>query len=215
MKITFVRNDISNMDTDAIVLPANPELKVGPGTSKAIFEAAGWKNLEKACNNLFKHYGLREAGTALATDGFALPAEYIIHAIVPYWNGGNDMEYEKLCAAYISSLILADGMGCKTIAIPVLASGNNKFDPDLALDIAIKSIMEYEPKYGLEEAFLTLYGFNLTNKVKDRGFEVTELIDTKYELNKDERMVSNKEKAKEKAAHLFDLYVLDAFRKII
>lgn len=215
MNIIFIRNDISKMDTDAIVLPANSELKVGSGSSKAIFEAAGWKDLEKACNVIFKRTGYIKAGRAVLTSGFDLPARYIIHAVVPYWDGGKNHEYEKLCSAYLSSLIMADEIGCKSIAIPVLASGHNRFRDDVALDIAIRTIEEFEPKYGLEEAVLTLYGHQITNKVKDRGYKVTELIDTHYVLKNDERVKPANEMVWDKAAKLFDLYVVDGLKKVL
>ncbi|MGI6110480.1 MAG: hypothetical protein ACOYB8_11655 [Eubacteriaceae bacterium] len=41
MKFEVVRDDITRMSADAIVLPANSKLKPGSGTSKAIFEKAG------------------------------------------------------------------------------------------------------------------------------------------------------------------------------
>ena len=215
MNIEFVRNDISKMETDAIVLPANSELKVGSGSSKAIFEAAGWKDLERACNIIFKRKGYIKAGRVELTSGFNLTAKYIIHAVVPHWDGGNNHEYEKLCSAYLSSLILADEIGCKSVSIPVLASGHNRFREDVALDIAIKSIEEFEPKYGLEEAVLTLYGHRITNMVKDKGYEVTEIIDTEYVLKKDEHVKHTKEKALDKVAFLFDLYVVDGLKKAL
>ena len=48
MDFEIVRNDITNMKADAIVLPANTYLKEGSGTSQAIFEKAGRAKLEKA-----------------------------------------------------------------------------------------------------------------------------------------------------------------------
>jgi len=54
MKFEIVRNDIVNMEVDAIVLPANTKLHEGSGVSKRIFEKAGRKNLEKACKKLGK-----------------------------------------------------------------------------------------------------------------------------------------------------------------
>jgi len=50
MKFEIIRNDITNMNVDAIVLPANSKLKEGTGTSNAIFEKAGRKELVNACN---------------------------------------------------------------------------------------------------------------------------------------------------------------------
>ena len=46
MNYRIVRNDISEMSADAIVLPANPALVEGPGASAALFEKAGRGGLE-------------------------------------------------------------------------------------------------------------------------------------------------------------------------
>lgn len=55
MQFEITRNDITNMAVDAIVLPANLRLREGSGTSKAIFEKAGRKELEKACKGALKN----------------------------------------------------------------------------------------------------------------------------------------------------------------
>lgn len=49
MLYKVIRNDITKMTVDAIVLPANPKLAEGPGASAAIFEKAGRKQLTRAC----------------------------------------------------------------------------------------------------------------------------------------------------------------------
>ena len=49
MKFDLVKSNIINVTADAIVLPANSMLKEGSGASAAIFEAAGRKDLTKAC----------------------------------------------------------------------------------------------------------------------------------------------------------------------
>ena len=54
MKFEIIRNDITNMKVDAIVLPANKGLKEGKGASNAIYEKAGRKELEKACKQYKK-----------------------------------------------------------------------------------------------------------------------------------------------------------------
>lgn len=215
MKYSFVRNDISKMETDAIVLPANPKLRIGSGTSKAIFENAGIDKLKKACKEWTKKYGDIWVGSSVPTLGYDLPAKYIIHSVVPAWVDGDHNEYVLLCSAYISALELADVMGCRSIAIPVLASGNNRFDIDLALDIAVKSIEMFEPENDLSEAMIVLYGHRVVKKVKDRGFEIDEIIDTAYELGNDERIKPIHEKAADEAIILFDLYVKDGFIKAI
>ena len=136
MKFDIVKTNIVNVHADAIVLPANTALKEGSGTSTAIFEAAGRKKLTQAC----KKIGSCEVGSAVPTLAFDLEAKYIIHAVVPKWIDGNHNEYDLLSSAYLSALKVADIMGCTSIAFPLLASGNNGYDLDLAFQIAKESI---------------------------------------------------------------------------
>ena len=69
-----------------------------------------------------------------------------MHIIVPKWRDDDPRRcYEELCKSYASALALADEAGFKSIAFPGLASGNNGFDPDLAIDIAVESISHYQP----------------------------------------------------------------------
>ena len=76
MPFLMIRNDITKVQADAIVNPANTDLLEGSGTSRAIYEAAGEEKLIKACRKI-GHCGF---GEAVITPGFGLPAKYIIHA---------------------------------------------------------------------------------------------------------------------------------------
>lgn len=190
MDFTIERNDIAKMLVDAVVLPANWRLVVGTGASMALFEAAGREKLETECAmraEEAKKAGRRLVpGVSIPTLAYALPAHVIIHTIVPKWREEESRKcYEELCAAYVSALALADEMGLKSIAFPVLASGNNKFDADLAIDIATECLKEYEPKNSLSQAYLVTFGSGITQKMRDRGYEVKEVIDQTHVLNQD------------------------------
>ena len=158
MDYIVTRNDITRMDVDAIVLPANSKLKEGSGASTAIFRKAGREELTKACTNITRKKGDIRVGTAVPTLGFDLDATYVIHAVVPQWRDGHSNEYELLSSAYYSSLELADLLSCESVAIPLLAAGNNGFDLDLAIEIALKSIDAFEPSNRLTEVHLVIYG---------------------------------------------------------
>ena len=186
MNFEIVRNDITNMKVDAVVLPANKYLKEGSGTSKAIFEKAGRAKLEKACSDYLKKHKSVWIGSAVLTSGFNLDADYIIHAVLPKWIDGEHDEYNLLSTAYLSSLELADLAGCKTVAFPLLASGNNRFEANLALDIAVDSINAFNPVNKLEKVYLVLYGMRAVAFAKEKGYEVDEIIDQKYVLEKNE-----------------------------
>ena len=192
MNVTVIRADISDVTADAIVLPANPELKEGSGASTAIFEAAGRKPLTKACQAI----GHCDVGNAVPTLAFNLDAQYIIHAVVPKWIDGSGGEYDLLCAAYLSSLNVADVMGCKSIAFPLLSSGNNGFDLELALEIALKSFETFQST-SLQKIILVIFGNRITNLMKEKGFVIAEIP---KDLRAAEMKQAHKEKLKQMKA---------------
>ena len=155
MNFTVVRANIADFAADAIVLPANEYLKEGSGTSTAIFSAAGRSELTKACAEI----GHCDTGSAVPTPAFDLDAKYIIHAVVPKWIDGEHNEYGALSSAYLTALNLADIMSCRSIAFPLLASGNNGFDRALAFKIAERSINNFEGK-NIKDVILVIYDEN-------------------------------------------------------
>lgn len=173
MDFTVVRANIINIAADAVVLPANEKLKEGSGTSKAIFDAAGRAKLTKAC----KEIGHCDTGSAVPTPAFDLDAKFIIHAAVPKWLDGEHNEYGLLSSAYLTSMKLADIMGCESIAFPLLASGNNGFDRALAFEIAKRSINEFTGE-NLQRVILVVYGENTECFVRSQGYDVTVIAET-------------------------------------
>lgn len=172
MNFEVVKSNIINIAADAIVLPANRHLKEGSGTSRAIFEAAGRRELTQACRKI----GYCEIGRAVPTPAFHLKADYIIHAVVPRWIDGNHNEYGLLSSAYNSSMNIADIMGCTSIAFPLLASGNNGFDTKLAFNIAEESIRLFQGEH-LKKVILVLYGYRISLYASQRGYQVSEIPD--------------------------------------
>lgn len=218
MDYEVIRNDIVNMKVDAIVLPANPLLEEGNGTSTAIYEKAGRWDLNKACKKIIKRYKRVRVGTAVPTLGFNTDAKYIIHAVTPKWRGGGNNEYEKLSSAYYSSLELADLMDCKSIAIPLLSAGSNGFDIDTAIQVAFDSIKSFDPINSLEKVYLLVYGMRATSKIKQLGINMTEEIDQTYVLGKDEQVKAIGEVIVEHGAdiaHKWGDYALDRAMEFI
>ena len=167
MKFKIIKANIVEVASDAIVLPANEALKEGSGTSKAIFTAAGRKELTKACKEL----GHCSTGSAIPTLAYNLSSKYIIHAVVPKWIDGEHSEYDLLSSAYLASLNIAEVMGCESVAFPLLASGNNGFDKQLAVRIAEESIKSFEG-VNLKKVFLVVYGDTMETYMKSLGYNV-------------------------------------------
>ncbi|MBT1163063.1 macro domain-containing protein [Bifidobacterium felsineum] len=136
MPLQLVRQDITKMQVDAIVNAANTRLIMGGGVCGAIFHAAGASRLQEACDRLSPIH----TGDAVATPGFDLPAQYVIHTAGPVWQGGDHGEERLLRACYSNSLQLASELGCASIAFPLISSGIFGYPKVAALHVAIDEI---------------------------------------------------------------------------
>ena len=175
MPLKIVRNDITKMETDAIVNTANPRSQVGDGVDSKIYEAAGFEQLFAEREKI----GVIRRGDAAATPGFNLPARYIIHAAGISWADGNHGEREILQSAYNRSLELAEELKCKSIAFPLLSSGNYGFPKEEALKIALDAINSFLMKSEMH-VYLCVFdkeSFGLSKKITD---DIDEYIDENY-----------------------------------
>ena len=117
--IEIKKTSITDLETDAIVNAANDGLWAGGGVCGAIFKAAGYEQLQAACDKI----GHCDTGSAVITPGFNLKAKYIIHAVGPRWNDGKHKEPELLYGAYYKSLELAAANDCSSIGFPLISAG--------------------------------------------------------------------------------------------
>ena len=138
MPFEIVRNDITNMQVDAIVNAASRLPRVNAGVDSAIHKKAGPSLLVAR-----KKIGYIEPGSAAITPAFMLDAEYVIHAATPTWIDGQHGEAKLLRQAYDMCLDLAVKKNCESIAFPLLASGNHGFPKGKALQVAISAFSEF------------------------------------------------------------------------
>ncbi len=181
MPFTIVRNDITNMVVDAIVNTANPRPVIGLGTDSSIHEKAG-PELLKARQKI----GAINVGCAAITKGYNLQAKYVIHTVGPVWDGGSYNEEALLRNCYDNALQLAAKHHCKSIAFPLISSGNYGFPKDKALQIAISAF----------SAFLTEQEMQIYLVVFDReAYRLSEKLFTGIQTYIDEHYVDQHEVA--------------------
>ncbi len=153
MPFTIVRQDITKMQTDAIVNAANTELLMGGGVCGAIFRAAGAERLQEACR---KKAPIR-TGTAVITPGFDLKAKYIIHAAGPVYRPQQTEQCGQLLrSVYTESLKLAGKHRCKSIAFPLISSGIYGYPKAEAMQAATAAIREFLEDHEMD-VYLAIY----------------------------------------------------------
>ena len=137
MALKIVRNDITRMDTQAIVNTAGAQPTVGSGCDSAVYKAAGYDRLLAYRR---ENIGFVEEGGVFVTPGFDLKAEYIIHAVSPHCIDGNSGEEEKLRNCYKKSLDKAKELGVVSIAFPLIATGSFGYPKEEGMRIAADEI---------------------------------------------------------------------------
>ena len=127
-----VQGDITAERVDAVVNAANRRLRGGGGVDGAIHRAAGAERLQAACRAI----GECPPGRAVVTDGFDLPARFIIHTVGPVWHGGTQGEPETLAACYRNALAVADQVGARSVAFPAISTGVYGYPLGQAAEVA-------------------------------------------------------------------------------
>ena len=178
MPFEIVRNDIVNMQVDAVVNTANPNPVIGSGVDSGIHKKAGHELLKAR-----QKIGCINFGDAAITPAFGLDAKYVIHTVGPIWEDGKHGEEQILSSCYRKSLALAKEHECESIAFPLIATGNYGFPKPLALQIAVREISTFLLENEMQ-IYLVVFGkeaFALSEKLFKA---VSSYIDENYIRNK-------------------------------
>jgi O-acetyl-ADP-ribose deacetylase (regulator of RNase III) len=137
LMLKLVKVSILTVQSDIIVISANPSLLAGSGISGIIHKAAG-SQLEAAA----KPFAPLTPGQAIITPAFNLSAKYVIHTVCPRYMDGQRGESEQLYNAYASALALhSQWPDAKSIAFVSMGTGVYKWPMALAADIAVKALL--------------------------------------------------------------------------
>ena len=149
-RLRLWQGDITRLQVDAIVNAANSALlgcfvPMHRCIDNAIHSAAGVQ-LRLACNRLMKAQGHPEpTGRAKITDGYNLPARYVLHTVGPVVRDDTPTprQEQELAGCYNSCLALADMHGLQSIAFCCISTGEFGFPQRRAAEIAVGTVQAY------------------------------------------------------------------------
>jgi O-acetyl-ADP-ribose deacetylase len=137
LMLKLAKYSILTVQSDVLVISANPSLLAGSGISGVIHKAAG-PQLEHAA----KPFAPLTPGQAIITPAFNLSATYVIHTVCPRYMDGQRGESEQFYNAYASALALHSQVpDAKSIAFVSMGTGVYKWPMILAADIAVKALL--------------------------------------------------------------------------
>lgn len=152
MELTVVRGDITEQDVDAVVNAANRAMRGGGGVDGAIHRAGGPAVLAD-CIARFPHgLGTGEAGWTTAG---SMKARWVIHVVGPNFRAG-ERDRSLLTSCYAHALGVADELGARSMAFPLVSAGIYGWPRDDAIDAAVTTLRSTPTR--VEEARLVAFG---------------------------------------------------------
>ena len=176
MPFKIVRNDITKMETEAIVNTANEQPVVGTGCDHAVYMAAGYDQLLAWRRD---HIGWVKEGDAFITPGFNLAAKYIIHAVSPLYVDGKHEEEELLRSCYRKSLTLAAEKGIGSLAFPLISTGGFGYPKEEGMRIAVDEIHAFLLHENMD-IFLVVFDEKATRMGRNLFPDLDAYIDRNY-----------------------------------
>ena len=158
-KISVWQGDITRLQVGAIVNAANSQMlgcfhPCHGCIDNAIHSAAGIE-LREACSQYMEHrkvqYGKayeEPTGRAVLTEGYNLPAEYVIHTVGPIVYGSlTEKLKEDLRNCYKNILKCCVEHGIRSVAFCCISTGEFHFPNDEAARIVVAEVRKYLEKH--------------------------------------------------------------------
>ncbi len=160
--ILAVRGDITTERVDAIVNAASRAMRGGGGVDGAIHRAGGPAVLRE-CIERFPH-GL-DTGDAGWTTAGEMPASWVIHVVGPNYAAG-ERDRSLLASCYRRALEVADELGARSVAFPLVSAGIYGWPLEDAIDAAVSTIEASATR--VTEARIVAFSESAYEKVLER-----------------------------------------------
>lgn len=136
MEITVVEGDITQQDVDVVVNAANNRMRGGSGVDGAIHAAGGPTVLEDCRRRFPDGLATGEAGWTTAGE---MAARWVIHVVGPNHARGQT-DRSLLTSCYVRALTVADELGARSVAFPLVSAGVYGWPKDDAIAAALETL---------------------------------------------------------------------------
>ena len=151
-RVTVVEGDITRQEVAAVVNAANRAMRGGGGVDGAIHRAGGPAVLED-CVRRFPD-GLATGAAGWTTAG-AMAARWVIHVVGPNFTAG-ERDRGLLTSCYANALAVADDLGARSIAFPLVSAGIYGWPRQDAIAAALETLRSTPTQ--VEEARMVAFG---------------------------------------------------------
>jgi len=149
--VRLIRDDITDIEVDAFVFYAEPDLALGTGFGGAI-SVRGGPTIQKELDELAPV----APGESVVSAAGKLKAKHIIHAVGPRFQE-EEIE-DKLGTTVLNSLIRAEETEVESVAFPAMGAGYYGIAPDLCARVTLKVIESYlEGETAIREVVICVY----------------------------------------------------------
>ncbi|MEJ7832944.1 MAG: macro domain-containing protein, partial [Nocardioides sp.] len=139
-------------DVDAVVNAANRAMRGGSGVDGAIHRAGGPAVLDDCRRRFPKGLATGDAGWTVAGE---MPARWVIHVVGPNFTRG-ETDRSLLTSCYARALAVADEIGARVVAFPLVSAGVYGWPKDDAVAAAVETLRDTPTE--VTEARLVAFG---------------------------------------------------------
>ena len=154
----LVVGDITKIPADAIGNAANARLAGGGGVDGAIHRVGG-PAIMRELDEIRQQVKQCPAGGVVITGAGNLPAQWVLHAVGPVYEGGQHGEAQALRSCYQQCLALSDQLGARTLTLPAISTGVYGYPLAEAARIAVSAVLGalHESETTLQRVTIVLF----------------------------------------------------------
>lgn len=172
MRVSIFVGDIVDAPAEAVCTSTNPRLSLMMGTGAAVREKGGFEIL-RACEDLIEAESQKtgkkflRTGSAHVTTAGKLPYKAVIHCVASDTSHISSPDVVRTCAK--NALAAAEQAGCRSVAMPLFATGHARVKFDRAVRAMAEAIRDSATS--LEEVMVVVLE-------RERAEEVRRIIDS-------------------------------------